>query len=224
MRTMATRSGARGGDALESAGGALAVHRVAAGRAARDTLVDIHRAALPNDVLPRLGKRFLGRYFESMLADDSQPIIGAFVDDELVGFCQLSLSPVGIATVLRRQPGCILSIAAAVVRQPAVFRRGLALAFRRSSDTRVPEVSLLAVSALHQRRGIGKQLVRHAMAVAAGRGFDRIHTKTANASARAMYERSFGASVVETYAVGGLEYWCLSWPCTTTVSRPNARS
>src|SRR6185312_10361056 len=73
-------------DSIDAPSGAapLTIRRLEPGDAIRDALVDLHREALPGDVLPALGKPFLKSYFESVLSDESQHVVGALVGDELV--------------------------------------------------------------------------------------------------------------------------------------------
>ena len=174
-----------------------------------EAIAQIHAEALSGDVLPALGPRFLTRYYRYVIQTPSQVVIGAILNKELVGFCQMSFSPVGILDVLRADPLAVFHIAKLKIR---VFLTGLGLAlFRPGEVYSKPEISFIAVHPNFQGGGVGKMMVREINKIARTRGASSVTTKTSNKIARVMYEKSFGARVVATKSVLRRKFWYLSW-------------
>lgn len=191
--------------------GSLAIRQLDRNYAERISL--LHRRALPQDVLPALGHGVLVRYYQYVLGSDSQMVLGAILDDELIGYCQLSFSSISLADVIKSAPWILMKIFWLGMTRPVLFIRGLlAMLTHPKVMMNVPEISFIALQLEFQGRGIGKELIREAGHIAGSRGCVCLTTKTANEVVRSMYERSFSARVVSTSSFLGRRYWYLSWP------------
>jgi ribosomal protein S18 acetylase RimI-like enzyme len=177
-----------------------------------EEMAAIHCEALPDDVLPALGKKFLITYFKLALEHPRQRLFGAKLDGELIGFCHLSVTPMSTAFVLRSEPRTLVDILKLAWRDPKILCRGIGLALSRPRWLRSEsEIAFIAVKNRLQGRGVGTQLVTFANTLASRLGIFRIATGTANTIALKMYQTKFRASTVDTRTVCGRSYWFVRW-------------
>ena len=181
-------------------------------------LAALHARALPADVLPALGPRFLMQYHGLALASPSQAVLGALRDGRLVGFCQLSFAPLTTLAVLKARPSALLSVLRLAVRDAGVLIRGIRMAKRPSALRGAPEIAFIAVHPDWQRKGIGKSLIAQAGRLVSDKGFIRVVTKTSNVVAKRMYEDAFHARVVCTVLSERQPYWYLVWDASQTAT------
>jgi ribosomal protein S18 acetylase RimI-like enzyme len=184
-----------------------------------DKIATIHASALTGDILPALGYDFLVQYYQYVLQNRTQVVIGAVSKDRLVGFCQLSFSHISVIDILRIIPTATLYIARLMLLNPRLFISGIMLMLNQPKHSILsPEISFIAVRPDYQRLGIGKSLVEAANKIAANKGKVKITTKTSNKIARIMYEKLFDANIISNKSVLGKEYWYLTWE--TNVRKP----
>jgi GNAT superfamily N-acetyltransferase len=189
-------------------------------REVADQIAALHAEALPGDILPALGRGFLARYYATVLGADSQIVIGATCSAGLIGFCQLSFSPMSVRAVMKSDPLALLPIAKLALVHTKMLVDGIAMTLHRPKEVMaLPEISFIVVRSGHRGRGIGKRMVQVANGMAASRGCPRVFTKTSNKVARAMYETAFGARVVATATISERSYWYLAWD-----TRPGANN
>jgi len=170
-------------------------------------MADLHRSAFPDSVLSALGSETLRRYYRWQIDGPHQvEPIGAFLDDELVGFLvggRFHGSMIGFVK------GQAAFLVVQVMRHPAVVRggrgrraiaTGLRLLVRPAGRTtperpdRVPDGSFgvlaIAVAPHHRRLGIGSALFAEAERRARATGMHRLHLTLdpSNPGAVAFYE------------------------------------
>ncbi len=195
------------------------------GREFADEIAALHAEALAADILPALGRRFLARYYATVLGADSQTVIGARCSAGLIGFCQLSFSPMSVWAVMKSDPSALLPIAKLALVNTKMLVKGILMTRRRPKEiVGVPEISFIVVRSEHRGRGIGRRLVEVANGMAAGRGWPSVFTKTSNAVARAMYETAFGARVVAGATISRRRYWYLAWKTRPGVNNDHVAS
>jgi ribosomal protein S18 acetylase RimI-like enzyme len=177
-----------------------------------EQIARLHQHALPEDVLPALGARFLIDYYNYALNNRSQVILGAISEGKVVGFCQLSFTPISVASVIKSTPYALMRLLCLGLTKPAMFIRGMLAMFvhpRLAPES--AEISFIAVHLTFQGCGVGKRLIIEAGRAALNRGSTALTTKTTNELARSIYEKSFAAKVVTTFSFFGRRYWYLSW-------------
>jgi ribosomal protein S18 acetylase RimI-like enzyme len=185
-------------------------------RAGRDhvaALSELHFAALPNDFLPSLGKRFLeSAYYPAALESTYGTTIVATADGHVIGFVTVAhdadrfLGPVIRSRVL----AICGSVFVAMLRRPrtAVEAAGIAWSTLTGRPDEVRgEIVFIAVDAGQRGGGVGTALVRAALAYLAGHGVPRCRTKTlaANDGVIGMYRR-LGWEVRDRFRLIGREY------------------
>lgn len=177
-----------------------------------------HAALLPHGLFPRLGVRFLTRYYETFLASPYAFTSVALVDDHPVGVLVGTLDNAAhYAWVLRRRGLQLATSAlAAMLLRPAVlacFMRTRALRYLRGAarlarrrpvvaqsgngrvsdgDARTAVLSHVCVVEAAQGLGVGKALVERFLTAArcAGAGEARLLTLAGRAGAGSFYART----------------------------------
>jgi len=176
----------------------------------------LHAECLPDDVLPALGRPFLVRYYQYVLRSATQCVLGAVCNRELVGFCQVSRTPLSIRDVLRNHPASIIDVFRLALFNPKLFVAGVIMATTRpSSVSSLAEISFIAVRAKSRGLGIATSLVSEANKLAYSVGMRQLMTKTSNEVARKLYEDKFSAEIMTSHVVMGTRYWYLSWQTGT---------
>ncbi len=172
----------------------------------------IHANSLTGDVLPALGYKFLTQYYQYVIEETEQLIIGALHHEQLVGFCQLSFSPITVTNIIYHNPLAIFYIVRLAIKDTRQLINGIHLALKRPEEIlKLPEISFMAVRTDFQGKGVGKSLVKSVNAIATAKGKEQITTKTSNEIAKNMYEKVFNANIIKTKRVGKEKYWYLSW-------------
>lgn len=164
----------------------------------------LHRLALPDDILPALGKAALEAYYRAMLGSGRAELIGAEADGRLAGFILASFGAPSIAAALgsslvRLAP----KVAALAVTQPRLL---LDAVLSVTSSGRQPaagsEISYIAVHPHFQRRGVGSALVARLHELLGKRGVSTCRTKTLldNRHVVELYAQVFArVEVIDTY-------------------------
>ncbi len=179
-------------------------------------VVNIHSAALPDDVLPSLGKTLLTKFYQSAIEDCSQRIFGGFSDGRLLGYCLISKRHLGLMKLFFSFQG-LCSLSALLLSRPQLFYSGLKQAMRTlplKSDT--AEIAFFVVSPAHQGGGIGKAMLDYAVQVCREEKVTFLQTKTANQTLRNYYMKKYFAEEVDRYSVCGKIYSVLKWPTLPT--------
>lgn len=181
-------------------------------RAWAGKIAALHAEALADDVLPALGSRFLRTYYDLVLESPSQTVAGVADGEELIGFCQVSWSPMRTSHVVLRRPSALLDIGLLALSDPRRFLRGAAASRYRPARLEAgPEIAFIAVKPARQGEGVGRTLVAEANRLAARRGHVTLVTKTSNEAAVELYRRQFSARVAESRRIGGITYHFLTW-------------
>lgn len=176
-----------------------------------DAVVSIHRAALPGDVAPSFGPRFLGRFYRRLIESPDQHLLVSS-DDDVDGFCAVSMRPAPLIGSLR--PADVAYFATRVVRSPRLIARTVLQARRPAVADwdRRSEVAFVAVDQRSAGQGHGTALIRAATTLVADAGRDLVVTKTANTRFAEFYRRELGAAVVDRFTALGQTYVVLEWP------------
>lgn len=162
--------------------------------------------ALKDDILPTLGLDFLFDYYTQILRDHSQILIGAFYNDELIGFCQLACAPITISSLFKAKPDLLLSICILFFKHPLLFLRGCREAFFMKNTSHNPEIVFIAVEESFRGKGIGELLIRGVACISQKMGFHSIFTKTSDLRVKDMYRTKFNASISSHRSIFKL-YW-----------------
>lgn len=183
-----------------------------------DDVVKIHMVALPDDVLPKLGKQTLINYYESVLADKSQHLFGVVSDKRVLGFCLVSIGRIGLWRLFCSFRG-LFSLVTLMACHPRIFYSGVKQAMRTLPlDTGAAEISFIAVAPACQGMGLGKSLLDYAIQICKDEKVATMQTKTSNQQLRDFYLHEYGAVEVDGYAVDGKRYSLLRWSTNFTGS------
>jgi GNAT superfamily N-acetyltransferase len=184
-----------------------------------DAVVSIHLDALPNDVAPSLGPRFLARFYGRVLASPDQQLLVIAHCDVVQGFCALSMGPPPLRASVRAPD--VVAFACRVVRSPRLLAKAAAQARHPAVGDwrRAAEIAFIAVARPHSGHGGGAELLRAATAAAADGGKEVVVTKTANRRLADFYRREFAASVIAEFAAAGSTYVVLEWPAGSGATR-----
>jgi len=178
-----------------------------------ENVVAIHCAALPNDILPNLGKKIIRKYYKNIMSDDSQLLIGAFINKELRGFVQFSRDSFGVAKFVDGFNTIATLIRAAIIR-PNIFYAGCMQMFKAKRIEGAAEISFIAVLPEQQGKGIGSKLLGFITEYGLSSNIETISTKTANKELRDFYIKKYGAKEIYHFSVGKNTYYQLIWPCS----------
>jgi ribosomal protein S18 acetylase RimI-like enzyme len=174
-------------------------------------LVRIHLNNLSDNVLPRLGKEFLSCFYSRMFFDDENKIlVGAYIEDELVGFCALSLDPIEISKVINFQT--VLKIVKMMIVSPRCFYSGLIQSFQNLNLTPEDmEISFIAVDKAHQRHGFGKIMVDNVNHICMKKSKMYVKTKTSNIYLLKFYIEEHKATIIKKFKILGTPYYIVKW-------------
>lgn len=176
-----------------------AVRLAGPGEAAR--LAAVHLAALPGDVLPRLGRAFLERtFYPLILAHAGVDCLVAEAEGRVAGLLVLAWNSGQLtAAVGARRTAVALALARRVLRDPllAVDVAFTALGTRAGLSApaaglaAAPEIYVLAVAPGAQGQGLGAALVKAALARLGRRdpAPRLVAVKTGTEAARRFYEK-----------------------------------
>jgi ribosomal protein S18 acetylase RimI-like enzyme len=176
-----------------------------------EDVVKIHMAALPDDVLPNLGRGILIDYYKGLLADKSQHLFGVVSDKQVLGFCLLSIGQVGLWRLLLNFRG-VFSLAFLVILKTKIFYSGVIQAIKTLPlNSGEAEVSFIAVAPAYQGMGLGKLLLDHALRICKVENIKAIKTKTSNQQLKDFYLRKYEAVEVDRFSVNRRCYYLLTW-------------
>ncbi len=174
-------------------------------------VVDIHLESLPEDVMPSLGRDALKKYYEKVVSDKMQMLFGAFLEDQLVGFCLISSKPVGYLRSIVNLNG-LIALCRLVLLQPDRLYLGI-MQFIRKEDLEhdAAEILFIAVSPKYQGNSIGRELISYGVQCCFNRGIKFIQTKTANELLLSYYIREYSADILSSYNLCGRRYTEVRW-------------
>ncbi len=183
-------------------------------------VVNIHVHALPEDVLPSLGKNILTKYYNNIINDRSQKLFGVYLTGKMMGFCLVSTSRAGIGAVIATKQG-LIAVIKLMLFKPKIFYIGLMQAFKRFETVDdAAEISFIAVSPNYQGQGAGKEMLIYANKWCRESGITFIQTKTANQSLRSFYLKKFSAEEVRKYRLVDRCYSELKWSTSQSTANP----
>lgn len=182
-------------------------------------VADIHTDALPDDLLPRLGRSFLAKnYYASILKSKYSTVIVAELDNRIVGFVNLSFNATkhAIWFLLTNLPSLLIS-SVRLCFKDRTFIFNMLFSFLNNAAVDIPkgaaEISFIAVDPSCHGKGVGKKLVEESNKTALQRGISQLFTKTlsSNIHVQNMYIKGWGARIVSTVKIGAKEYVYISW-------------
>jgi GNAT superfamily N-acetyltransferase len=176
-------------------------------------LASIHSKSLPNDILPHMGIVFLTKYYQFVLNNNQCVVLGIFLRNEIIGFCQISFVPISLLSILMKNSFFILAIIKLALIHPVMFLSGFIETFRQVFFKKgdYPEVSFIAILPDHQKNGFGPVLLHHVNALLFSHGYSHVFTKTLNIFAKKMYINKFNAKIDKAITIFDRKYWQLSW-------------
>lgn len=182
-----------------------------------DELVNIHSAALPEDVLPSMGKTLLINYYKNAITDPSQLIIGGWSDGNLLGFCLISQKHLGLLNIFMSIHGIYCMLATMLLR-PRLFYSGLIQSMKSLSlKKNTAEIAFIAVLPSHHGNGIGKLILDYGIQICRESNVEFVQTKTSNKKLRNYYVKKYFAEEIDNFVISGTEYSVLKWsiklPC-----------
>lgn len=136
-------------------------------------IVKIHKEALPNDFLPKLGKESMAAFYMAFLEENV--IIIASSKNEVIGFLALSTRPVNYLKLIKNNKFVVLFH---LFFKPSLWGQAFWLIFGTKKKTIYPEISFIAVQPLYQRKGFGVQLINYACDYLLQHKFERLEVKT----------------------------------------------
>jgi GNAT superfamily N-acetyltransferase len=182
-------------------------------------LAEVHVAALPDDFLPRLGRRYLRRRFYPMvLMSSGVDLFVAERSDEVLAFALFVEDGESLSSALAADwAGLAMYVPFAVLRRPSVVCDIIGQRRREPDLSRdisgVPELYLMASEPGCQSKGLGGNLLEHGLEVLGTRNQGCV-VKTSSSRARQFYERhGFELVGVERRATRSLDV--LLWPSPT---------
>lgn len=183
-------------------------------------VADIHLAALPNDVLPNLGRNFLLSYYKSIIDDKSQKLFGAVLNESLVGFCLISSGNARLGKLIFNAKG-ILALLRLLITRPLIFYSAMLQALKKNKiDENTAELSFIAVLPHFQGNNIGTDLLNHANKWCSDSDISFLQTKTANKALRMFYIKNYQALEIQSFKINNNEYSELKWVTSLSSAKP----
>jgi ribosomal protein S18 acetylase RimI-like enzyme len=141
-------------------------------------VVNIHSQSLPEDYLPKLGKKVMHGYYKTFMKKN--PIILFEEKECIVGFVALSIYPINLKSIFIRYYKIIMM---KLFLQPDLWHQALWLTLnsKRHNDG-YPEISFVAVKKEYRGVGIGSQLITWICNFVSKKGIEYLRVKTEAAS------------------------------------------
>ncbi len=146
-------------------------------------VVSVHMQSFKGFFLTFLGERFLQLYYMGLLKHEHAIKLVYVENYKVKGFVVGTMAPAGFYTTLLRRDWLRFGMASvpAIIKRPKSFVR-LLRAFARASnapkDSRVAELSSIAVLPNNQCNGIGRELVSAFLREVKGRGGRNVYLTT----------------------------------------------
>ena len=155
----------------------------------------LHLQSLPRDLLPRLGRKILSRYYSEFICENRVAVY--CIDNEIIGFLALGTNAISPSVILE---GSYLIAIGRIVFQPSVWGQVIWHIIGAKAPDELPEISFIAVDYGHRSCGIGSQLISWICQHLAHRGFEQIKVKTETKNKRSnrFYQRNgFNFNAIE---------------------------
>ena len=171
-------------------------------------LIEVHRGALPDDVLPNLGVDVMTRYYDKVfLLQESQKAIlfGAYSQDRLVGFCCLLFEQISFLSIINFNTIRILFVI--LISNPLVLMKlicQLVHSFPLLDNS--SEIAYFAVSEGSRGQGVGRFLIKKCIEKSKKLNLKYVQTKTSNSQLYKFYVKCFSANLLKEFHVGKIIY------------------
>lgn len=157
-------------------------------------LVDIHREALPEDFLPRLGSAFLVAIFYPALIQDRGTAVWVLEEAGAIRcFAAFSKDTAAITrTMLKRPVRLSFALIRAIARRPLILAELFSLmgAHKSSIVASDPEIYVVATAAAFRGTGKASLVVQHGLCALERAGSHKLCiVRTSSASAAAFYRK-----------------------------------
>ena len=183
-------------------------------------VVEIHSRAMPDDVLPCFGHKFLCGYYRRVLHETNAELFGVIYFDKVIGFCLVSSTSSGLMNIILSKQG-IFQLGKLILTKPKFFILGLIQALKRSKcSENSAEILFLAVDPRYQKKGFGSALLSHVNKWCKHNGFLFLQTKTSNQLLQNYYLNKFEAVLTKRYNLFGRNYFELKW--STSIRAENS--
>ncbi len=163
-------------------------------------IVDIHLAALPDDLLPKLGKSYLQNTFYAQIIQSDLAFILVNVENDTVNaFCVFALNGGALSSLLtKNKKKLLIPLLRGVLKNVSLlpelaahlkgFRTELTSAKQIDFES-IPELYLIAAEPLSQGRGIGSDLIGEGLKILF-RNQSACLVKTSSDKARKFYQKN----------------------------------
>ena len=176
-------------------------------------LIDIHKDALPRDVLPNLGSNTMKRYYNKIFAlqnNNKAILLGAYSEGALIGFCCLLFERISFLSIVDLNVLRVLFFS--IFDNPILLKKSI-LQFVHSCPVQEgsSEIAYLAVGKNNQGRGVGRFLIEKCIEFSKKQSLEYIQTKTSNNLLYNFYVRSYNAVLIKDFFVGADIYRILKF-------------
>ena len=151
-------------------------------------VVDIHSQSLSEDYLPRLGKKAVHGYYNTLMRKN--PIILVEEENRIIGFVALSIYQISLRNVFIKYYKTIII---KLLLQPDLWCQTLWLAlYSKRHKYGYPEISFVAVKKEYRGVGIGSQLITWVCNFISKKGVEylRVKTEAANINTDRFYKKN----------------------------------
>ncbi len=159
-----------------------------------DAVHTIHKGALPKDITPNLTADYYAKVIR-LMAEPENGVLGiAYARGVPVAFCFTAFDPNQFSAKIARERWLLLkSISRFALSRPALLINLAGAAFGKSriaagETTTCPEIYVICVGDGHRSKGIGAELLDHAVDHVRRLGHSAITVKTSDPRALAFYE------------------------------------
>lgn len=174
-------------------------------------IYNLHRTALPDDVMPAFGISVTGAYLNTLNSQDIGAVLTAESEGRVIGYIALRFKEFSMA-------GCvgftgILTFLGRALRRPSLLLRLIAqLRLRVKNPELSAEIDFFVVDPGFRGQSVGTRLVDLAETAASERGCNSIFTKTSNERLFGFYVRTKEAQLIDAYLVRSERYFSVGWP------------
>ncbi len=137
-------------------------------------VVDIHTQSLSEDYLPRLGKKAVYGYYNTLMKKN--PVILVEEKKCIIGFLAIAIYPISYRNVFIKYYKTIII---KLLLQPNLWCQTLWLAlFSKRHNDSYPEISFIAIKKEYRRAGIGSHLITWVCNFLSKKGIEYLQVKT----------------------------------------------
>ena len=167
-------------------------------------LIEVHRGALPDDVLPSLGVDVMTRYYNKvfLLQENQKAILfGAYSQARLVGFCCLLFEQISFLSIINLNTIRILLVI--LINNPLVLMKlicQLVHSFPLLDNS--SEIAYFAVIEENRGKGVGRFLIKKCIEKSRKLDLEYVQTKTSNSQLYKFYVECFDAKLLKEFHAG----------------------